>query len=270
MGVRFLNWQNNPVDRESIGGEEHYVSLLKEVYEVSTPLMKKVFDSLTRIYIESDMNIGAYAQLYRYKPGATFGIKKADIDLNKNLGEGLSRKEQLCFGRNDVKNFDKNLPHYLSTDNPVVNNYLFYVVAHEFGHLIDWKNKLSVNGETWQSFSWIDEKNPLKSADFEGRTKFKFYEANDSILGKANYSDIYKNLYDSNFVSAYAGLDPDEDFAETFAHVNLFRILETGLQFIDPKSSLKIDISSRVNSKTLKGKVEFVESVIVREDLVFP
>lgn len=268
--VKNHDWNNNPVDRESIGGEEHYVSLLQEVYEASTPLMKKIFCSLKRIYIESDMKFGAYAQLYRDRPGATLGIRKVDIDLNNNLGVGLSRKEQLCFGRNDTESVDESLPHFISKDNPEINNYLFYVISHEFGHLIDWKNQISLNDGEWQKLSWESEDKPLVSADFEGRKKFKFYDADDSILGKADYSKIYENLYNSNFVSAYSSIDADEDFAETFAHINVFRNLETNLKFIDPISKLEFDVSSRINSNKLEKKVQFIENVMDKNDLVFP
>jgi hypothetical protein len=268
--VKNHNWSDNLVDRESIGGEEYYVSLLQEVYEASTPLMKKIFCRLTRIYIESDMKFGAYAQLYRDKPGATLGIRKADIDLNSNLGIGLSRKEQLCFGRDDIDSVDESLPHFISRDKPQINNYLFYVVSHEFGHLIDWKNEISLNDGEWQSLSWESEDRPLGPADFEGRNKFKFYDADDSILAKINYSKIYENLYNSSFVSAYSSMDADEDFAETYAHINVFNNLETELKFIDPKSKMEFEVSSRINSNKLEKKVKFVQNIIERKDLIFP
>ena len=90
--VKDHDWNNNPVTRESIGGEEEYIKLLIKVYNYSPIYIKEMFKKLTRIYIESNMKLGACAQLYRERPGATLGLKKLDIDKAKALEKLFQEK----------------------------------------------------------------------------------------------------------------------------------------------------------------------------------
>jgi hypothetical protein len=40
--VKDHDWHNNPVDRQSIGGEERYIEMIQEVYDHSPPTMKEI------------------------------------------------------------------------------------------------------------------------------------------------------------------------------------------------------------------------------------
>jgi hypothetical protein len=78
-------------------------------------------------------------------------------------------------------------------------------------------------------------------------------------------------LYNSSFVSAYSTLDPDEDFAETYAHFNIFNTIKPKLIFRDPKDHIEVSIDQRIYTKRLKEKTSYLESFLTNEEqIIYP
>ena len=151
-----------------------------------------------------------------------------------------------------------------------MNNYLFYIVAHQFEHLYDWKNQLTDENGAFAKISWATPSAPKPNKGFSGRKQFKFYDATENTFERLNYSKVYKALYKSDFVSSYRSLDPDEDFAETFAHLAIFKSLDTKLEFIEPKSGQEVDIAQRISSGKLSEKVSFINQFLEEDSIIYP
>lgn len=270
--VRHHDWNNNHPERESLGGESPYIEMIQKAYDHFPPLLQNVLLKLKRIYIESDMKMGGYAQLYRNSPGATIGLRKLDLDLYENLGKSLSKKEQLSYGLCDsTEAIDHRLPHYISEERAVVHSYLYYVLAHEIGHLVDWKNGFT-NFESsgfWSETFWECEERPKKDEDFVGRNLFRFYQAKPGDIQETQSSSLYQRLYESNFISAYGSTNADDDFAESFANVVLLKQLKTKLVLSDGKDKT-YDIVEKINSKRFSTKKEFIEKILDSADLILP
>ncbi|MGE3756271.1 MAG: hypothetical protein AB7H97_00865 [Pseudobdellovibrionaceae bacterium] len=135
-----------PVNRICLEGSANYAHFFEEIHDVFPSAMQKMFCSLKKIYIEKQFFGTAYAGELRNEQGeylgAAMGIRKSVLDESLNLHQWASWKEQLSFGGiADSYATTENLPFALTQNQrPDVNDFLYFVIAHEFGHFLDFAN----------------------------------------------------------------------------------------------------------------------------------
>lgn len=304
-----LGQENRP--RECLpGGDLHAgARALEKIYDVFPPVLQKVFCSLSVIYLEDDFLGTAYAGLSDNsdKPSAVLGVRSSLLLKPASeiisMSDWITWKEQLSFGgnktvgphREDLVRVDVNMNTGGASD------FLYYVIAHEFGHVIDFANKvndfdcggLSEAGEpcypainSWSEFSWASmlkdyEPTPtdpwgllgytlVPRAQFEHRESLCFYACPEGAGEPRYMKALYDGLQKSNLITTYASTNPWDDFAESVAFYAGTRYTQMSYVVSLP-SGESYDLSEKYkNSESMLSKRQWIESFFERKDLKYP
>lgn len=269
--------KDNTTKDECLPGGEAYAAPFQELYKNYPPALQKMFCSLDNIYVLETFYATAYAANNVDEQGrvvgANMGIRKSVLDENLSLSKWASWKEQLNFG-GDVTGYKsaKTLPRHTTSAAPgkrEVNDFLYFVVAHEFGHMFDFANAINridaaCTGEscpfevdTWGDFSWETPNMAKADQDFENRNGLCFYTCKSNPLSASSVPSVYRGLHRSNFVSTYAASNPYDDFADSLGYVALLDYLQSEY-YLDTNSGARYDIMAKLRSKRFAEKRQYI------------
>jgi len=285
-----FKWQQGALQRKCTGGEDKYITELEKVYDNYPPEFQKMFCSFRKIFIEKELTSTAYASVVKYESGKLangmfMGIRKAIIDNGMDYAFWSSWKEQLNYGgSNKEYKVSEELPMYYFEPNNDLNDFLYVVISHEFGHFFDtpnnvnvlenekecekkkWKNCKLKSG--WPEFSWKNSSIVKEKYDFNFRHRLCFYRCSEKLnIGAVNA--IYPGLSNTNFISTYGATNPWDDFAEALAYWVADKYLNAQSHIL-LKNGYKFDIMSHLHSNLLKEKVDFIEDLMNSPDLKYP
>jgi hypothetical protein len=265
--------------RTCLPGSENYAAPFEKLYDRFPAHLQKMFCSLGRIYIEKDFYATAYAGGIVDPNGVQLGligIRQDFADKEFALDFWASWKEQLNFGGD---------PKVYSTDptRPMIQSsfpdMFYFAVAHEFGHLFDFTNKLNrfddckfENGRlegactsapgSWAEQSWKDARNhPLDVNEFPLRTELCFYTCNGKFIDLGRAQELYHDLFATNFISIYAAQNPMEDFADTFAYYTVRNELQA-TYWVTLQDGQVFDSMEHLYSGAMKGKADFIRNFL--------
>ncbi len=280
--------------RECLAGGQDYAPLFERLYDQYPPTLQKVFCSLTQIYIEKEFYGTAYAGLLEdanRQPigGAVVGIRKSVLDENLSLSQWASWKEQLSFGGiSSSYTTLPGLPQVHSESPQATNDFLFFVIAHEFAHVLDFANNVNrvteecvgegddedcnLHPESFGAFSWESELRALPENEFTQRKNLCFYwcmEENISFFPHAEMPALYERLDTGNFISLYAMTQAWDDFAESVAFYLLDKKLKS-TYLLDSGHGARYDVIQKLKSKVFRKKYDYVEDFLNRSDLAYP
>lgn len=280
VDVMSLGPGGKPLERPCLPGGENYAATFEELHDRFPPHLQKMFCSLRRIFIEKEFFATAYAGTI-IEPdgkvnGALMGVRKDFLDRPLTIGFWSSWKEQLNFG-GDPKRYavDASMPlvHSSSPD------MLYFVVAHEFGHIFDFTNQLNrfidckfdENGMhgtcsaapgSWSELGWSDFRGHTRPGnDFALRKELCFYWCNGQFIDPARASELYTGLFMTNFPSIYGASNPYDDFAETLAYYSIDRHLQATYAILTPDGGA-YDAISHLRSPRMADKVLFLEKFL--------
>lgn len=280
-----------PLNRPCLSGSEKYAIYFEELYDNYPLALQKMFCSLKVIYIEKEFFGTAYAGLIKDEKGATLGaqvgIRKSVLDENLNLTNWATWKEQLSFGGTKTSyNPTLTFPRIISSSNtPALNDLLYFVITHEFGHIFDFANNLNkttscinegtdkeecqMDENSWGGISWISSKKVKPLNEFAHRTELCFYWCDGKNLDPALAPQIYPNLYNTDFISIYATTQPWDDFADSLAYFMMNQNLNTKYQ-IETSNSLNFDIMTKLKSQIWFNKYNYIENFINKKEIIYP
>ena len=257
-----------------------YVAFFEAVYDRFPPVLQQVFCSLDTISVEANMESIAYAGLRG--SNAIMGFRKSVIDEGLDLSTLLSWKEQLPFGgeRDSYKLSDR-LPLLAITSGTrePSQDLAFYILAHEFAHMLDFANDINTScwpgmaceaeRGSWTALSWSDTDHPRKSVDFPHRADVCFYQCNGGPVSTKHIGTLYEGLNDSNFVTLYASTNIYDDFAESMAFYYLDR--ERGFGYgVDTRQGATWNLLDKVHAPQFKAKLKYIEHFVSRSDIAYP
>lgn len=238
-----------------------YAATFLALYDAYPPRLKETFCRVNHIQIEPDFAGSAYGGLDRDDRGnvlgAVLGIRKSILDERLPLARWASWKEQLPFGgprnaydpRPDLPNVEASIAG--------VNDLLYFVFAHEFGHILDFSENLNQSG--WRALSWKSENVTRFDAAFPLRSKLEFYGERPRLPGGAADA-VYEQLGRTNFVGLYAATNPYDDLAETVAHYAL--LTRGGTYAVRLPSGRALEAARRFLSPALAAKRAYVERLL--------
>ena len=147
------------------------VVALQKVHDAFPKALSKIFCTLDTIYVERDFIGTAYAASDPQTHKAVMGIRESALRGNFSLEKWINWKEQLSFGGSKQG--------YESRDDLVrvqahvkipggASDFLYFVIAHEFGHIYDFANGVNAfpcadplssapcpaKAGTWSAWSW--------------------------------------------------------------------------------------------------------------------
>lgn len=271
----------------------NYAHFFEELYDVYPPALQKMFCSLTVINIERKFGGTAYAGIVKDTlgnvQGVEMGIRKSVLDENLNLQTWATWKEQLSFGGiADSYTVTKGLPEILTHANNNVNDFLYFVVAHEFGHIFDFANELNkikdsceekeVDGkkvecemaeQSWGAISWINMSKPRLENDYANRSSLCFYSCNQKYIATADINNLYSDLYRTNFISTYSSIQPWDDFADSLAYFLVQQNLDTKYM-INTSQGITFDMMMKIKSPVWAVKYNYIKKFLERTDIVYP
>ncbi len=257
--------------RECLADSAKYVPVFETLYDEFPPLLQKMFCSVSKIFIEKNLDSTAYAVPNTY----AIGIRQSLLDEKLSLGAWATWKEQLPFGGSLTSYAVKeDLPSFTVESQEVKNDFLWDVVAHEFGHLFDFANQLNsgfsnVKEGSWGALSWTSFSTPKQGNDYFHRADICFYNCTGA-LSRDLIPQIYDELFTkTNFLNTYTGRNPYEDWADTFGFYLLFKYHKTRV-VLTTNQGKTYDLSKELASARLKEKVEFVENFLNRSDILYP
>src|SRR5690606_2051296 len=123
-----------------------------------------------------------------------------------------------------------------------VSDFLYFVIAHEFGHIFDFANKINstincpednpdaeslMHPPSWGAISWVTNRRPKAENDFLHRSALCFYWCGNTPIDPAKISRVYGDLSHTNFLSTYATTQPWDDFADSLAYFVMDQYLDT-------------------------------------------
>lgn len=281
------------VNRPCLQGGEKYARPFEELYDTFPPVMQKMFCSLEHIYIEKVFFGTAYAGLGKDEngnsTGARMGIRQSVLDESLSLTTWSSWKEQLSFG-GETKSYtySDDLPQIVTKTDARVSDFLYFLVAHEFGHLFDFANNLNqqidcpevhsdedefpeckMAENSWGSLSWITDREPKVENAFPLRDRLCFYDCKNNHLRKSDVFDVYDSLAQTNFISTYATGQPWDDFAESLAYFLMDQKLDSQF-FIDTRQGKTFDVKLKLKSPIFAPKRDYLEKFLNDPNLVYP
>ena len=261
------------VRRPCLEGGDAYAIHFKMLYDFFPPVLRTMFCSVDVIYIEKQFQGTAYAGVLRDPNGkirgAQMGIRKSVLDDRLTLTKWASWKEQLSFGGiSDSYTLTPGLPLIRTASWPGANDFLFFVISHEFGHIFDFTNNVSKGG--WGDLSWLTEETPKPENEFPHRKDLCFYWCENHPLSKEAASEVYRALYhDTNFISIYATSNPWEDFADSLAYFVMGQHLQTSY-IVDTQQHQAYNIMQKLRSEKFRSKYRYIDDFLNRKDVAYP
>ncbi len=275
--------------RKCLEGSRNYASYFEKVYDNYPVVLQKVFCSLDRIFIEKEFFGTAFAGVIKNEKGeivgAKMGIRQSVLHENLELTQWASWKEQLSFG--GVKNnytVQKDLPHVETMATQKVNSFLYFVIAHEFGHILDFTNNLNeVVGDdrkdqidlpmkegSFGHLSFETTAKPWPAYNFSSREKLCFYLCKEEHIKKEETAQLYEELYfNTPFLSTYSAIQPWDDFADSLAYFLLHRYLQTPY-LLKTGQGEEYDIMEKLQSEKFRSKYQFIDEFLERRDIRYP
>lgn len=284
-------YDQNDLKRTCLPGGEAYAHFFEKLYDNYPSVVQKIFCSLKVIYIEKEFIGTAYAGLVKDEKeniiGAKLGIRKSVLDENLDLTTWATWKEQLSFG-GVVNSYNASLSFpFIETKSKKldVSDFLYFVIAHEFGHIFDFANNLNqttsctkisekeeecvMAPNSWGGISWITNKLPKPENEFANRKGLCFYWCNGKGMDLSLAENLYSSLYKTNFISIYATTQPWDDFADSLAYYLMNQNL--GLQYtIHVNQKLNFDIIAKLNSPLWEQKFNYITNFLSKKDIIYP
>jgi hypothetical protein len=282
-----------PQDRKCLEGGKAYAVYFEQLYDNYPPAMQKMFCSLRYLFIEKQFFGTAYAGALRDDSkklvGAMMGIRKSVLDEKLDLKTWASWKDQLNFGGvADSYHYSSELPVVDTTANNRANDFLYFVISHEFGHLFDFANDLNKTKNcpppsastledpecemaegSWGSISWITDKKIKPAHDFPLRTSLCFYTCNGKSLAKSDVTSVYQGIYPTSFISLYSTTEPWDDFADSLAYYLSRKNLQASYR-IDTHQGDIFNITEKLDSAVFAEKYRYIDQFMNRADIVYP
>lgn len=266
------------------------VSSLQTIYDAYPKALKDVFCSLGRIYLEKKSVGTAYAGTTEDGSMAIMGFR-ADLLLGEapSLSRWVSWKEQLSFGgardysvRDDLVKIESS-----STLEAPASDFIYYVIAHEFGHILDFKLKVNdwscnESGDTctprpasWPELSWsfshpqqgqtpedpwgLSAWVPNASAAFDHRMELCFYGCPEGHGRPELMAPLYESLHQGSFLTTYSATNSWDDFAETVAFYAGTRYTSLRYAAVLPSGARFDLVEKYLHSESFRAKREWVE-----------
>lgn len=276
--------------RPCLAGGEAYAPQLEALFDTYPAALQRVFCSINRIFVEKDSVGTAYAGSGTYAPGkfgTIMGIRQSVLDERLTLSHWASWKEQLAFGANP-KSFEllEGKPIVTaSLKDSNVHDFLYFVIAHEFGHILDFANGANqfecgaaeatthlhrdcIPTGQWSKLDWQDSLTPLEGKNYSFRDDFCFYWCNGHFPGLAHMGEMYRNLWNTTFLSSYASKNAYDDLAETMAYV--VATDEQDLHFELNIEGTTYDSVAKLFLPRLDEKREWMREFLKRPHLYYP
>lgn len=273
-------------------GSLSYASYFESLYDNYPPAMQKMFCSLNRIFIEKQFFGTAYASsIYDQegnRNGALIGIRKSVLDESLKLTTWSSWKEQLSFGGvTDSYTVTSDLPQVVTSSNSTTNDFLYFVITHEFGHLFDFANNLNeqvncpepsdedeepecvMKEGSFGAISWETDRKPKSENEFLNRNGLCFYACEGKTLSKDDVPLLYKSILNTDFISTYGAVQPWDDFAESLAYFTIDQKLQAKY-ILDTRQGQYYDSILKLKSPIFEKKLKYIQEFLNRPDILYP
>ncbi len=289
-----IEWGNGLTEpRPCLDGSASYAKPFEDLYDHLPAGFQKMFCSLNSIYVEKVLTPTAYAGLARdgngNVSGAVMGIRKSLLDEPVPLEKWGTWKEQLSFGGSkDPSILDPNLPWISTHTESQVNDLLYMIVTHEFGHMFDFANDLNKTAtcapdpndpdemicemapDSYGALSWKTNMMPLQENEFLGRDRLCFYRCENGFVNRNEVNELYKEFYEkTNFISLYASTSPWDDLADSMAYVLMADQLSSSY-VIDTKQGVQLDMMEKLRSDRFRPKVEYIHNFLNSDHIIYP
>ena len=274
-------------------GGENYAHFFETLFDFFPPVLRQMFCSLDKIFIEKKFIGTAYAGILKDPSGnvtgGVMGIRKSVLDEGLDLATWASWKEQLSYG--GVTDSYTPLSHLpmieTSSEMTKVNDFLYFVVAHEFGHILDFTNEINktkncpdllgeqvppecdMDENSWGGIGWATDRRPKTENDFFNRSFLCFYWCNGNSIASENVPRLYSDLFKTDFISTYATTQPWDDFADSFAYFLMNKNLNT-TYLIHTNQGTSYDIMAKLRSPVWNKKFQFLTHFFNRTDVIYP
>lgn len=268
-----------------------YAQPLQAIYDRYPPFMQKMFCSLQEIIILPAFVGTAFAGVLHDSNGtivgARMGIRKSVIDEAVGFTLWSSWKEQLSFGgvKDDYK-LDQSLPLFtLDFDGEDFlkspEDFLYFVIAHEFGHIFDFSNAVNhcsvgddpndehcyFDEDSFGGIAWQHDRVVKPEHDYYHRDQLCFYWCDANVIASEAIANVYTDLFKSSFISTYGSTNPWDDFAESVAYWLMDKELRAriAIQF----EGQVFDVASKLQSLQFERKRSYVETFFSKP-IIYP
>jgi hypothetical protein len=272
--VDYNNPFANQYNRPCLDGGEKFIKIFQSHFDQSKPIIKRMYCSLEKIWIENTLSTTAYASpIYdsaNNLVSAAIGVKRDFLENPLELNMWLAQKENSSFGP------ESDLFKYSAALADKKYKALSYAINHEFGHIFDYANHLNRYDEdcqleinpkacvpapgSWGEISWASATNFSQANESKLLSSLCFYNCHEEFLNPSTASPIMESLLKTNFQSTYATVNPKEDWAEVFAIYLATK--DSGLKLKALTKNHEYNLTEHFLSDKLKAKRAFVEKFL--------
>ncbi|MEO5667780.1 MAG: hypothetical protein ABIR96_06970 [Bdellovibrionota bacterium] len=267
------------------------INSLQTIYDNYPEALQKVFCTLSHIYLEKKSVGTAYAGSSGDGSMAVLGFRaELLLEPTPSLSKWVSWKEQLNFGgakdyttREDLVKIEAS-----TTLAAPASDFVYYVIAHEFGHVLDFKYKVNdwicndASDEceprpgSWNALSWAKSYPKLEptvqdpwglmawipsaTSSFEHRDELCFYACADDHGSPALMLPLYTNIMKVNFLTTYSSTNSWDDFAETVAFYAGTRYINLNYAVTLPDGTRFDLVDKYKNDPVFRSKRDWVEN----------
>lgn len=270
-------------------GGESYAPILEEIYDRFPEHLQRMFCSLNQIFILNKFVGTAGAGVVRDPvtgsiTGAQLIFRRSILDERMNLRAWATWKEQLSFG-GDTDSYSHpkpDLPYIETTTDAPVNDFMYFVVAHEFGHMFDFTNDINKTikvpnsddrpelfaEDSWGAIGWSDTSLPKPDSRFSYRKNLCFYFCDGEAMTKEAVPELYRGLARSSFISTYGATNAFDEFADTLAY---YLLDENGYSYeLHTGQGEAYDIMAKLNSQRMAAKRQYIVDFLARSNIIYP
>lgn len=287
------------VDDDELNCKENsrdYAIYFQELYDQYPPSFQKMFCSLNIIEVLTHFYGTAFAGLIKDENGevlgARMGIRQSVLDQKLTLQHWTTWKEQLSFGGVNDQNYtiSPNLPQIHTQGPNDLNDFLYFVVAHEFGHIFDFANQLNrmaddcdmdkffndpnydckYHPESWGEISWSTFEKVKPQNEFPNQQGLCFYWCDGSPLNPNTIPQVYHDLYyQSDFISIYATTQAWDDFAESLAYY-VTDLLLGSPYVLNTQQGQTYNMMQKLKTPLFSRKIQYIENFLNSDSIHYP
>lgn len=265
-------------------GGEAYARPFEDLYDRYPPTMQKMFCSLRRIWVLNKFFGTAFAGTILKDDGtidgAQMGIRRSVLDEKVSLQTWATWKEELSFGGvTGSYEATPGLPKVETQSNGAADDFLYFVVTHEFGHIFDFANALNqvesdapdaaATPGSWTALSWATSDAVLPANRFPFRRGLCFYACDGEFMTRVAAPEVYRGLARTNFLSTYAATNPWDDFADSLAYYLLDKNLGTSYELQSGQGE-SFDIMAKLHGDLFATKRQYISDFLSRPAVTYP
>ncbi len=122
---------------------------------------------------------------------------------------------------------------------------------------------------SWGAISWLTDRKPKTSNEFQNRTGLCFYFCEGKTLNRTDVPAVYASLANTDFISLYSTQQPWDDLADSLAYFMMEQKLNTKY-IINTMQGKSYDPIAKINNPFYADKLKYLKNFLSKPNIIYP